>query len=1173
MSTLIETIGHGVEEFFAPLVQAAEDTPAGRERLAVVLEAIDVDVDAQDLGAIQSALSSFVTAYEGVVDAVGGDPEASLVAVLELLATTQELVETVDSLPGVLQGVDPATVVPDLLEYLAAVALQRTSPHAYYVGVLLTVVTVDGPDTIDDEARRDLEFTPFTSATAGAASLDLSRVADLLDAPLDTLRDAYVPDGPLTDDELDQLEARLFPWLGAAAAEVGLRTSYGYRRTELAAPFDAPDVTLSRRLTLWKQVADDVRLSVTIALASTPDGVALLVGSRGNATIDEALGEWHLVFSLTGETTPSLLSPDGFEALDPSGESELSASLSLAKRPDQQGDASYVLGAPEGTRLELANPEVEGTLTAAESGVEADVLATTGESTFSLSPGNADGFVQKVLPEDGFDVDFDAGVGWATGRGLYFAGGGAGITAHVPVDFSLGSVLTVETLHLAARPDSEGDPVTVPVEVSTSPQVQLGPVGATVERIGLEAALSFPEDSDGNLGPLHVNLGFKPPTGAGLSVDAGAVVGGGYLSFDPENERYSGTLQLQVGPLTLTAVGLLTTQFPDGRDGFSLLVIITGEFPAVQLGFGFTLNGLGGLLGVNRGTKVEALRAGLRDGTTKSVLFPTDPLRNAPRIVSDLRRVFPPTAGRHVFGPMAKLGWGTPTIMTAEIGVLLSLPSPVRLVLLGRIHAALPDDDAALVVFNMDAIGVVDFGAKEASIDATLYDSRLVAYTLTGDMAMRTSWGSDPGFALSVGGFHPRFEPPSDFPALRRISLTLGPGNPLIRWQGYFAITSNTVQAGASVELSAAAAGFSLDGHLGFDALFQFDPFKLMVDIAAGFALRRGGTKLMSVGLKGSLAGPNPWHVRGKASFEIWPLSFSVNVDATFGERSEPPPLPPADVFGKVVEALGRPANWSAQLPEGGNSVVTLRQVERPEGTVLAHPLGTLQVRQQVAPLGVTIDTFGNAPPDTYTKFWVDSVTVAAETQDLGARDVRERFAPAQFFDLSDAAKLDGPAFERYAAGTTVGNALFAHGGSDDASLLQTATLSYETSVVDERASPFPIAWKRLAMPAARASALTEVSAVARGPLRTTGTQTFAGTDGASGPTGIDASLSVSDTTYVVARARDLRRVDLEGIPPGGTTKRETEEALEGFLAVGSRDPTDYRVVATHEADGPEVRP
>ena len=43
-------------------------------------------------------------------------------------------------------------------------------------------------------------------------------------------------------------------------------------------------------------------------------------------------------------------------------------------------------------------------------------------------------------------------------------------------------------------------------------------------------------------------------------------------------------------------------------------------------------------------------------------MFPHDVVANAPRIISDLRRFFPPEPGTFLIGPMAKLGWGTPTL-------------------------------------------------------------------------------------------------------------------------------------------------------------------------------------------------------------------------------------------------------------------------------------------------------------------------------------------------------------------------------------------------------------------------------------------------------------------------------------------------------------------------------
>lgn len=77
---------------------------------------------------------------------------------------------------------------------------------------------------------------------------------------------------------------------------------------------------------------------------------------------------------------------------------------------------------------------------------------------------------------------------------------------------------------------------------------------------------------------------------------------------------------------------------------------------------------------------------------------------------------------------------------------------------------ALPTPEAALVVVNVDIVGTVDFERAEASVDASLRDSRIAAFALTGDLAMRASWGERPSFVLAAGGFHPRFQPPPDFP-------------------------------------------------------------------------------------------------------------------------------------------------------------------------------------------------------------------------------------------------------------------------------------------------------------------------------------------------------------------------------------------------------------------------
>ena len=82
----------------------------------------------------------------------------------------------------------------------------------------------------------------------------------------------------------------------------------------------------------------------------------------------------------------------------------------------------------------------------------------------------------------------------------------------------------------------------------------------------------------------------------------------------------------------------------------------------------------------------------------------------------------------------------------------------------------------------------------------------MLSFTLTGDMAVRIYWGDNANFLLTVGGFHPAFSPPPmGLGTLRRLAIVLFSGNPDLRAEAYFAVTSNTVQFGAQDRAAAPA--------------------------------------------------------------------------------------------------------------------------------------------------------------------------------------------------------------------------------------------------------------------------------------------------------------------------------------------------------------------------------
>ena len=87
-----------------------------------------------------------------------------------------------------------------------------------------------------------------------------------------------------------------------------------------------------------------------------------------------------------------------------------------------------------------------------------------------------------------------------------------------------------------------------------------------MQRLGVTADLTFQR---GNLGPVDLQLGFKPPTGLGIQIDAGLAAGGGFISFDPAQGRYAGVLDVTiVDIIAVKVIAVLDTKLPDGSDGF-----------------------------------------------------------------------------------------------------------------------------------------------------------------------------------------------------------------------------------------------------------------------------------------------------------------------------------------------------------------------------------------------------------------------------------------------------------------------------------------------------------------------------------------------------------------------------------------------------------------------------
>ncbi|MHC9062787.1 DUF6603 domain-containing protein [Nitrospira sp. CMX1] len=630
-----------------------------------------------------------------------------------------------------------------------------------------------------------------------------------------------------------------------------------------------------------------------------------------------------------------------------------------------------------------------------------------------LGADGGDGFLAKVLPSLSLPP-FDLSLRWSPQNGLRLSAGAHASRVVLVRSLSLGP-LEVRELGLAAEASAGG----VALTLDSILRLAIGPVNCTVTGLGLRLGLGA---KPGAAGFASLQAGVQPPSGVGLKIGTGPVSGGGDLFFDFATEQYGGMIQLSIKKkIALNAIGLITTRLPGlppGQKGFSMLLIITAEFPPLPLGFGFTLNGIGGLIGINRTMMLEPLRDSVRDRSIEGILFPRNPLANATSLVASLQRIFPPAEGRFVFGPMVKVGWGPTQLITIEAALILELPSPLRLALLGRMRAVLPDKEEAAVDLRLDVVGILDFDRGEASIDASFVDSRIGGFTLTGDMALRLGWGATKAFALAAGGFNPRFSPPTGFPVLRRLALALASSdNPRFRLESYLALTSNTIQFGARAEISARVeteiGNLGATGMICFDALIELKPFGFIVDLGATIEVTLNDQPLIQAQLMATLIGTKPWHAIGFVEV-VFLGRHRIPFEARVGDQ-EPTTLPTIDLLEELTKEIARPESWSTLPPEEAADVIVLRHTGA-SGAGLLHPLGRVALHQRLLPFGKRLARFGSAvPKDGATMFTLTGIALGARADSVAP--LLDDFAPGQYEVLSEDEKLTCPAFERMQAG------------------------------------------------------------------------------------------------------------------------------------------------------------
>lgn len=599
----------------------------------------------------------------------------------------------------------------------------------------------------------------------------------------------------------------------------------------------------------------------------------------------------------------------------------------------------------------------------------------------------------------------------------------SGGNALIPINKEIGPVF-LGGIELSIN---KGEYLVVEV-VLVEANLKLGPILGTVNELGLQAVIEYNAKNEGVFGPVDVQLGLVGPRGIGLEIQTEIVTGGGYLAV--KETGYEGTFAVSIADkFSVEVIGILTTKPPDGGNYYSLKIIGNVEFSPIQLGYGFFLCGIGLAAAINSAMDVTALQESVRDGSITSLLFPPDPIVNAPKIISDLKRFLTPSEGTHVFGVMVKIGWGGAVkLIEGDLGIFIQIGKSCKIALAGLVQAILPRKESVIVTLKFAVLGVLDLETKTISIDASLHNSKILSWPITGDMALRLGFGDKAYFALSAGGFYPGYRAPAGFPILKPLAICFGRDNPQITLASYFAITENSVQFGAAVafkfecsfgvDLGLFDINFhiKLEGGGGFDALIYFLPrFSFESALFMRLSLDVDGTKVLFLDLDAHFSGPNVFHLWGTCSAEIGGvIRKDFPFDEYFGDALPEPQPPRINATDLLLAEIKRDENWVVVAPIHTETIVVFRHDDDTKDYLdleggLGFSQNLLPLQHEITKLGESELVEGSARFEITPNF--------GGTKNQTIETVYGNFARGMYKNLDATQRMSEPPFAKMESG------------------------------------------------------------------------------------------------------------------------------------------------------------
>lgn len=642
--------------------------------------------------------------------------------------------------------------------------------------------------------------------------------------------------------------------------------------------------------------------------------------------------------------------------------------------------------------------------------------------------------------KDDISAKFDLPVAYDYLNGFKMDGG---YSFHLDIDCDNKEIGSLKLNSLGIDLGSvKGDLGTMQLQAVPSFSIQLGDcVTMSFDKLGVGMDVNVVKiNSLGNysIGDFDPDVSFKFPEGIGVAIDCSVVKGSALIGYDDVKKELFGAMELTI----IEKFGVSALLMMTFGDNFSMVAMLSARFsPGIPLGLGFSLTAVGGMLGLHRMLDYDAIRQAVHSGTLESVFFVEDVMKHIGEMRMAAEKIFPAKRDQFFVGLLGQISYEP--VVRCSFGLMFQMPDPLSIIIVGSSTVAIQGTD--IIRINVAFSGEIDF-KKGLQFDASLYDSQIVGIRLEGDMAFRLFWGGPvKGFLMSIGGFHPAYRPEEAMHVsdMRRLSMKLDYSVLKVGLETYLAITSNTFQIGARLDITVGWKKFGLTGYAGFDALFQFDPFMFMFDVEAGMAVMIGKARILSVDLALSLSGPRPWHAKGKAEFSFLFIPVKVKFDITWGGKQQQLPSKQIEVLPLLVEQINDHHNWmiaeNSYFDNEVNLIAEKEDKSKDENQMkpmLLTPNGELSFSQNAIPMELEMELCNNAVPTDYSEIVLDQVmlnnksyeiiNMSAKHNENNDKDKLKNaigqttdtdFAPALFTLMDNDEKLNSPSYVKYPCG------------------------------------------------------------------------------------------------------------------------------------------------------------